>query len=365
MMSEDKLVNSLADAQERHRRIQEKRTDVMERELEIKHKRLQESLEMEEAFNNFDVSAGIKEEYARLAIENEEYIKLAKNAKVFLNLNAFKDKIPLFPRNIIYLSAETGKGKSTTVANLTYSYLKGSPKKVLIITNEENPKDVLNRVVFLNEGWYYKGPDEVTEEEAKVCKRYYDAFAERGLHVMHDFSNGVGGTTTTLEGIQLICRIIKKKYEEGDEKPYDLILIDYIQKVEGSTKSNEASWIILKKIMYYLDNFKNIYPAPIVIFGQQKTDSSGEQAYKEKIEGWKGISNVATTVVEIKTDFENLRTEWIIRKNRFKGAVGSSIFTGYENGRFIDYTPEFANKTEISKEKKQHKDLLGSVFKRN
>jgi hypothetical protein len=360
MSSDSKLVDQLAGAQERHRKLQEKRTDVMERELEIKHKKLEQDIEMENAFENFDVSAGIEEEYEELAKKNEEYIKLARNAKVFLNLDVFKDKIPLFARNIIYLSAETGTGKSTTVANLTYSYLKGASKKILILTNEENPTDVLNRIVFLNQGWVYNNHDEITDEQLEVCKKYYKALAKK-VHIVHDYSNKVGGTTTTLEGIQSICKSIKKKYDAGEE-PYDLILLDYIQKVEDSTKHKEASWIILKKTLYYLDNFKNVYPAPFVVFGQQKTDSTGEKAYKEKVEGWKGITNVATTVVEIKVDRENLRTEWIIRKNRFKGAVGESVFTGYEKGKYIEYTPDFANKTEIAKTQNKHKELLGGLF---
>lgn len=360
---DDKLINPLNEAHERHRRLQEKRTDVMERELEIKHRKLKDNLEMEDAFENFDVSAGIKEEYAKLAIENEEYVKLARHAKVFLNLDVFKDKIPLFPRNIIYLSAETGTGKSTTVANLAYSYLKGQSKKILIMTNEENPSDILNRIVFLNQGWVYNNHEDITDEQLEVCKKYYAALAER-VHIVHDQSNGVGGTTTTLEGIQSVCKSLKKKCDNG-EAPYDLIMLDYIQKVEDSTKFHDASWVILKKTMYSLDNFKNIYPSPIVVLGQQKTDSTGEKAYKEKIEGWKGISNVATTVIEIKVDRENLRTEWVIRKNRFKGAVGESVFTGYDKGKYIEYTPDFANKTEITKEKKKHSSLLGSVFKKD
>lgn len=361
-MSEDKLVNPLAKAQERYSRIKEKQTEVYEREIELKHHKLQEAIEREKAFSEFDIDAGIAEEYKRLAKANEEFVKLARSggAKVFLDLESFKDKIVLFPKNIVYLSAETGKGKSTTVANLTYSYLKGSPKKILIITNEENTEDVINRIAFINEGWSYKGQDEITEEQLPVCTKYFDALAGR-VTITHDYSNGVGGMTTTLEGIKAICSSLLKKHKDG-EKPYDIIMVDYIQKIDGSTKRSESGWNNLKDVLYYLDNFKNVYPAPIVIFGQQEDDSSGEKSYKEKIKGWKGIGEVAGIVVEIKTDFENLRTEWIIRKNRFKGGVGTSVFTGFERGKFIEYTPEFANKTEINKEKKQHKDLLSSVF---
>jgi len=332
-MSDNKLVNSLADSQERYNKLKEKQTEVYERDLELKYQRLQEDLAKEDAFNNFDVDEGIAEEYEKLADANEEYIRMARSAKVFLNLDVFKDKIALFPKNIIYLSAETGTGKSTTVANLTYSYLKGAPKKILIITNEENSNDILNRIAFLNEGWVYDNHDEITDEQLQVCKRYYKALAGR-VTIVHDYSNKVGGTTTTVEGIKSICSSLKKKLDKGED-PYDIILLDYIQKVEESTKNNDASWSNIKKVLYYLDNFKNIYPAPLVVFGQQKTDSTGEKAYKEKIEGWKGISNVATTVVEIKVDRDNLRTEWIIRKNRFKGAVGTSVFTGYEKGKYM------------------------------
>ena len=72
--------------------------------------------------------------------------------------------------------------------------------------------------------------------------------------------------------------------------------------------------------------------------------------------------NHATTAIEVKADRENLRTEWVFRKNRFKGAVGMSVITGYNKGRYVEYDQEFKTKTRLKKEQKNHSTLMGKVF---
>lgn len=357
----DSLINPIKEAQEKQKKLDKKANEVYERKLDLEYTKVHEAKIMEDAFSNFDIDEGIDGIYENWKHQNAEYIRLAKQSSVFLGLEVFKDKVAMFPRNIIYVSAETGTGKSTTVANLAFSHLKQRPgKKILIITNEEHPTDVLNRIVFLNEGWVYTDHDQITEEQIQVCEKYYDALKTR-INIIDDRRNGIGGTTTTVEGVESICNSLLKKKNSGEEQ-YGLILIDYLQKIESSTKNDKEGWQNLRKVGMNLDNFKLQYDAPLVIFGQLKADKNDEKAYKERIEGWKGIANLATTSIEMVIDRENLRTEWRFRKNRFKGAVGTSVYTGFEKGMFVDYNDEFKQKTLIKTEKKRHKDTLSSVF---
>lgn len=361
MNDDNLLTNPIQKAINEANELKEKQFIIQKKRTEIQYKQVQRQEEMENAFDNLPIGENIAERYEKLAKENKEYIQMAKNGGIFLGMDIFKDKIALFPRNIILISAETGTGKSTTVAKFIESYVKQG-KRVLVITNEEYPNDILNRVVFLVNNWIYSDHESVTEEQMEVLDKAYKVLPSR-LEIIHDaFNNGVGGTTTTLEGIISVCETLKRKVDNGD-KPYDAIIIDYIQNVASSVNTpSMASWQVLKMLGTYLDNFKGQYDAPIIMFSQLKADSSDGKAWKDRIEGYKAITNHATTGIELKIDRENLRTEWKFTKNRFKGAVGNSVFTGYDKGRFIPYDNEFKQRTLVKNEKKKHAGLMGGLF---
>ena len=98
------------------------------------------------------------------------------------------------------------------------------------------------------------------------------------------------------------------------------------------------------------------------MFSQLKANGAGDADFKDRIEKFRAVMNHATTAVEIKTDRENLRTEWIFRKNRFKGAVGVSVFTGYNKGKYVDYDQDFMTKVRLKNEQKKQAKLMGGVF---
>src|SRR5690606_25713457 len=174
----DALFNPIQDALDESRKLQELEYEIRKDKVGIQHKDLKERLEKKKAFESLPIGKNILERANKLIIENEEYIELAKGAATFLGMKVFRDKVALFPRNIILIGAETGTGKSTTCANFVESYLKQN-KKVLIITNEEYPTDILNRIVFLARGWAYTNHDEVTTEQLLECKKLYPLLMQR------------------------------------------------------------------------------------------------------------------------------------------------------------------------------------------
>lgn len=357
------LTEQLKKIQQEANELKEKQHAVYKKRVESQYKQLQTMEEMDMSFDNLPIGENIAERYSKLAEENEEYFKMAKNASVFLDMEVFKDKVALFPRNIILISAETGTGKSTTVANFVSTFISKGKKKVLIITNEEYPHDILNRILFLQNNWVYSNHDDVTPEQLALCKKAYPILGQR-IEIIHDgFNGGMGGVTTTLEGIKGVCGILKKKLANGDE-PYDAILIDYIQNVSSSVNApGMAKWQVMQQLGTYLDNFKGQYPAPIIAFSQLKSDSKGEKDFKERLEGFKGFMNHATTAIELKVNREYLYTEWIFRKNRFKSGMNTSVFTGFDRGKYVEYTNEFKQKTLVKAEQKKHADLMGNIFK--
>ena len=122
-MSDNELVNSVRNAQIEGEELREKEYELRKKRVELQHRELQIRQAQQDAFDILPIGENIEERAAALADENEEYVKLARNSATFLSMEIFKDKVALFPRNILLFGAETGTGKSTTVANFTLSYL--------------------------------------------------------------------------------------------------------------------------------------------------------------------------------------------------------------------------------------------------
>ena len=353
------LVDKMKVAQAENAALEKKQYELYKKRVNSQYRQLEESEKKYEAFANLPIGQNVEERYTALAKENTEYIKLARNAGVFLGMDVFQDKVALFPRNLILLSAETGTGKSTTVSNFVENYIKQG-KKVLIITNEEYTTDILNRILFLINGWNYSNHDEISDYQLKKCEEFYPKLG-KVVEVIGDNFNGIGGTTTTLEGIKSVCQNLIDASNQGIH--YDAIVIDYIQNISSSLEApNMAKWQVMQQCMTYLDNFKGLYNAPILVFSQLKSGKEGD-TYKDRVEGYKAIVNHATTAIEIKIDRENLRTEWVFKKNRFKSAVGDSVFTGFKLGRYVTYDQEFKTRTRLKVDADKHKKVLGNTFK--
>ena len=286
----DELTNPIKSAIAEGEALQEKEYELRKTRVDVQHRELKERQEQQKAFGVLPIGQNIEERAARLSEENEEYIKLAKSSATFLNMEIFKDKVALFPRNIILIGAETGTGKSTTVANFAEAYLKKG-RRVLVITNEEYPTDILNRIVFLFNGWAYTNHDEVTDEQLAECKRLYPQIMKR-LEIIDDKFNGIGGTTTTFEGIQSVCNTITTQFQNGSV-PYDAILIDYVQNVKTSVEiPHLAQWQVLDRLGAFLDNWKGTYPAPTLLFSQLKATNGDNDSFKDRIEKyalWGGL----------------------------------------------------------------------------
>lgn len=303
-----------------------------------------------------------EEEINQMVEANDAYMEAAKNALVFLNED-FDRAVSFHGKNIISILGQTGEGKSTTVANIVFNLLNqkvnGRPSRILVITNEEAREDMYNRLIAFSQGWHYSNHREFTDHQRNVFSKGIRALAKSGrVTVIHDTHNGATGVTTTLEGIKTILDKLQK-----DKVQYDAILIDYYQKIAESTqfpflKEHEVQ----AKVMGLLDNFKNIYPAPIVLMAQvrpPKEDSDEPPEYRMK--GSKSILVKSTVVLELFKDATKLRTGWRVYKGRFSDAIGQTIYTGFDKGRFVRYTKEFIlQATEILMRKS-----LASVDKQN
>ena len=348
---------------EKKAEIARKKDEVLEKELAVKTRRLDVELakiherdKEAEIADTIDFSKVSLEEIQKIQKDNEEYILAARNRIRFMNED-FDKVIPFFQKNLILIGSETGFGKSTTAANIISQTLSmkdkrnGKKARMLVITNEERPEDVFNRVSCLKLKRAYTEHDKFTDEDIATFNKVIDVLAREGrLVVVHDTFGGARGVTTTVEGIcQIFDNLIK------NEEYFDAVLIDYYQNVNESRKNLSLNeWQVQALLASKLDLYKNIYPAPIVVFAQLKPSEGEHPApFKTRIEGRKAIMNVATCVVEIVPRREDLMTEWRIHKNRFCGeSVGGSISTGYLNGQYVrvadpDYVAKIAKMKEV------------------
>jgi hypothetical protein len=345
--------NALLAINDESKVIRQQEHEIWKKNVQQKYDDLKEREDLVEKSNAINIDGMSVEKLEEARDESRRYLEHAKQSKMFIN-NDFKSKVPYFGKNIVFIGAKTGQGKSTTAANLAYHDLiqGGHP---LLITNEEVTGDVYNRVTCLIKGWNYVEHDMITEEQAKIFDDMMPKLAQR-MTVIDDSYCMEYGSTSTLEGIQTICEKLL-----ASPTVYTSIIIDYYQNIETSLKQPYLDvYKVQEKLVLYLDKFKNKYMAPIVMLGQLKEGK--DLPFKEAIEGRKIILNKATCAIEMIADRDNWRTIWKIHKSRFTSAIGKEVYTGFERGKYVPYTADFRNKAELRRIQAAQNQLLKGIF---
>lgn len=301
-----------------------------------------------------------QEQIAHIQKENDDYIKAARNSMSFID-KVFDGVVPFFRKNLILIGAPTGQGKSTAVANIAFRVKDlinpetGKPRTTLVLTNEERAEDVYNRITSLAMGWSYTNHTAFTDEQTDIYRKAIPAWAANGLITVVDNTHGGShGVTTSLEGIESVFEKLL-----ADKIYYDVIIIDYYQNIITSKKDASMSENdIQARLARMLDRYKNIYPAPIILMAQMKAaDRDDRTPWQERIKGRKIIADSCTFVVEMVAQFEEYITQWTVWKSRFTQSVGQSFKTGWDKGRYVEYTEEFAQRVATLREEKASRAL--------
>lgn len=373
-MSEDnKFVDPLHAKIEEGALEERKRKEVLKKELVIRERKADYTLTRIEQ-NDRDAEIAKSTDYGMLTEEdilqqqkdNTDYMLAARNKMPFIN-TAFDKAIPFFRKNLILVGGKTGEGKSTTVANIireivgTRDPVTKKLNKVLVLTNEEKSEDVYNRVTCLLKGWHYVNHDQFTDEQVTTFNNYI-AGLSKVITVVDNTYRGSIGTTTTLEGIcQIFDNIIAKWKTTGEH--YECVLLDYYQNVRSSRLNPELNeYQVQAALARRLDVYKNIYPAPIIVLAQVRPpDAENTVPFKIRVEGSKEISNVATCIVEMVANREELSTDWTIHKSRFNEKVGDTVTTGYDKGRYVLHSEEFKQTVAVMKAARANAALNKSI----
>jgi replicative DNA helicase len=364
-------IEAAAELDKKKKEVQEKEFILREKVVNQKLENLKKTEDELQKAKEIDYGLATDSYIEGVRKDNIEYIEAAQNPIEFIN-EEFDSVVPFFRKNLIVVGGKTGEGKSTAVANIILSTIRdtnpitGKPRRCLVITNEEKPADIYNRVTCLAKGIPYVNHNKFTKEQAQMLDHGIKVLSKSGLvMVIEDIHEGVPGTTTTIEGIKRVFDnlIAKKDF-------YDVVLIDYYQNFKYS-KSNPGlgQYQIQELLSTELDLYKNVYPAPIVVMAQVKPPDQAETPFNIRIKGSKSLPDRATLVIEMVADRANYRTEWIVHKSRFtEGVIGQGFFTGYDKGRFVPYDNVFMQKVLAWKEEKTrrmlNKEKLGDVFKK-
>lgn len=343
----------------RKKEVLEKRLLVDEYKLTNELNKINKNEEDANNLANIKVDCLSDEAIDDIVLKNKLYLEGAKNSLSFLTPDLGKI-IPMWPGNLILVGSESGSGKSSTATNLALNTLKqknpvtGKPRKVLYISNEETMIAFMNKMTCLCHGYNYDNQDDFTEEQKQKLLDFIPKWARAGLTIIGEDQ---AGAATSLEGIRGVFEQLVKTNTN-----YDLVILDYIQKVSSSKKDiNMPHWMVMKETMYVLDYYKDRYPAPIVVMTQLKNATEENPLnFQNRIEGYKGIFQPATVALELVPNREKLQSRWYVRKNRYKGStVGGHRDVAYDRGMFKPLTEEWKVQVAARNESREYQETVG------
>jgi hypothetical protein len=141
-------------------------------------------------------------------------------------------------------------------------------------------------------------------------------------------------------------------------------MIDYLQKIDTSRDNPRLQgWEVMKRVADMLDIFYKKYHAPVVVFSQLKPEEAEGQDIEYRIKGGKAIFVSCTYCLEMKPIKEQRKTDFIVHKHRFNDRVNSVLEQALDNGKYVVYTQEFKVKVATENAEREHKDMMGKVFK--
>ena len=354
---------------EEDKNLDKKRKEVQDKKLLVEDRRYSNELERiqkgeEDMLRTSNVNVGVltDEDILTIQKQNRAHLEASKNSMMFLN-KEFSKIVPFFPGTLALIGARTGGGKSSLAANLITSTVRqinpitGNNRRVLLISSEELPITCYNRLTCHIKDMNFDAQDEFTEEQKEVLVDYIAKWARAGVTILGEDDAHL---TTSIEGIDSIF----KKIIRADAH-YDLILIDYIQKITTSRKNPSMKpHEVLRETMYLLDGYKNKLNSAIAVMSQLSSQKSGDDAveldFQDRLRGCRDLITPSTVAIELVPFYSDHKSRFIIRKNRYKGStVGGHIDLGYKKGKYIPYTEEFQKEVSAAKEKREWQETVG------
>lgn len=330
---------------QRKKEVQEKSLILQEHRVDRDLTRLMQNQDELKKGQEVDFSSLPQSYVDELVNSSNKYIEAARLSMCFMN-EMFRLVVPYFQKNLILIGADTGDGKSTTVANIIYSTITtpnpatGKLGRALVLSNEEAPEDFYNRITAVHMGLKYTNHNLITDEEKETYAKFIPLWCKDDrLSIIGDTYQGISGWTTTLEGIE---KIFTNLIDSGNAP--DVVILDYYQNVKRSKNDPELDQYKTQAMFAaFLDKMKLVYPGPIVVMAQMKrlTGDDDTTPFNVRLKGSKEICDKATFIAEITPERKLLRSKWKIWKSRFNDSAGEDFHVGYDRGKFVPYDEAF------------------------
>lgn len=170
----------------------------------------------------------------------------------------------LLPRKgITVLAGAPGTGKSTFALNLIESVLLNNPSMSALIFSLENSSkwvlDLMARSMSGIAAWKFK-PENLVGAEAVKFKKARQSMEKLPL-LIRDGAHSVKDICAT---VRTVNNIILK---QSDEKPLNVILIDYLENIEPSCKSLERVYQV-REAMASLKALSEELEVPIILLAK-------------------------------------------------------------------------------------------------
>ena len=239
---------------------------------------------------------------------------------------------------VTVIGGSTGRGKSTTSANILADFYKRyQQRQAVIITNEEVSADVLDRVscILLNENFYRYRDGKFSEGQVDAIQHMSTTLTKR-LEV-------VACRDVDMTCLEDVISVLE--YAMGDS--INLVLIDYLQTVTWSReRSDIGPYEVSKKLGLFLKDYGRRVTVPVVIFAQvqplpppQKSRQAQDAKpvdFANRVQGDKTFVNHAVMAIEILPNFELKQTIFYIHKDRFSSQQGQSLVYNWDCGQLLD-----------------------------
>lgn len=344
-LENDSEIEKAIELDRRKKAVFEKELDLKEKRVDVAFSNLLKGEEEIKKSKNINFGKMSEEAINKLVSDNEDYLEAAKHPIPFI-CNEFDSIVPFFRKNLVLITAASGQGKSTAVANIVYAAMKkknpltGKPYRICVLTNEEAPEDFYNRLSCFIKGWQYSNHDKFSDDQRAEFSKFIRVFTKNGnVTVIGDQFEGVDGHTTTCEGISRIFSNLIRDKEE-----YDVVILDYYQNVTKSREQPELNEYQVQRLLSNeFDRIKNVYGGVIVVMAQidPLRDEDDTTPYNIRLKGTKLIITKSTFICEIVPEYALLRSTWVVHKSRFTASNGKRIITGFDRGRYVPYSTEF------------------------
>jgi hypothetical protein len=257
---------------------------------------------------------------------------------------ALTNVVPLYGVNVILIAGKSGRGKSSTVANIA-APLVSDGRTVACISTEEKSRSTLLRVVCINNELNYNTRRFWINDQLDLVKSEVNSLIVDGKIRLYDsYTYGKDTTTgtkikplemTTREGVQMALLDIEKL-----QKKPDVIMLDYITKVSTSTKNyKQEEWKVMTACCADIEEWSKRMGIPAIIFTQLEDEGPTRNTFKNRLPGAKRLFNLCTCVIELKANYEERLTEFIAHKNRDEGLLFKKTVQ-FNQGKFIDAPAE-------------------------